>query len=115
MSKFLADNVRDKGLEHIVNNANDMHICNADPADRAAVLVQSIGNVPPTFDAISGTGTRLLTSQQKAGVAVSADTAATVNIIDAVELLEKTDVVGTPAVAGTVTINAFTLTSGSVV
>ena len=115
MAKFIADNVRDKGLEHISLNANALHINSDDPANRTAVLASSLGNVAPTYDAISGSGTRTLTSQQKTGVAVSAGNAVTVNHVDAVEQIWKTDVVGQPvAIAGTATINAHSLTSGAV-
>lgn len=115
MSKVIADNVRDKGLEHISTNATALHICTGDPADRAAALAASRGSVAPTYDAISGTGTRTLTSQQKTGVSVTSGDADTVVHMDATENLWKTDVVGAPVpVAGTATINSHTLTSGAV-
>jgi hypothetical protein len=115
MSKFIADSVRDNGLTQISGSIELMHINSNDPADRPAALASSLGSVLATYDAITGTGTRTLTAQQKTGVAVSAGNAVTVTHVSVAELLWKTDVVGAPvAVAGTATINAHSLTSGAV-
>lgn len=118
MAKLIADSVRDNGLASISGGgtpATLLHINSDDPVGLAAVNASSLGSVAPTYDAISGTGTRALTSQQKTGVSVSAGNAVTVNHVNGAEQLWKTDVVGAPvAIAGTATINAHTLTSGAV-
>lgn len=116
MSKVIADSVRDDGLNYISANATALHVCTGDPADRAAAIAASLGSVAPTYTGPTGTGTRALSSDQKTGVTVSpSGSASTVVHIDAVESLWKTDVVGAPVpVAGTMTINAHTLTSGAV-
>lgn len=116
MAKVIADSVRDNGLVSISANATAMHVCDGDPADRAAAIAASVGNVVPTYTGPTGVGTRVLTSDQKTGVAVSpAGDAITVVHISAAESLWKTDVQGAPVpVAGTMTINAHTLTSGAV-
>ena len=111
MSKLTNDAVMDAALA-VVQGANDYHICQGDPVDRAAVLANSLANVVPTFTGpvngdVSG---RKITVDGKSGVLVTATgTAATACLIDGATLLDKTDLSATlPITSGnTITVQAW--------
>ena len=42
MAKFVNDSVMDAGLDHVKDNVAELHVVNGDPADRAAVLTNSL-------------------------------------------------------------------------
>lgn len=45
MAKFIADSAFDAALAYLSGNATELHVLDAAPADRAAVLANSLGSV----------------------------------------------------------------------
>lgn len=44
MGKFVADNVIDNGLNHVVNNYSEIYLCPSQPADRAAAISTALSS-----------------------------------------------------------------------
>ena len=110
MAKFTADSVSDAALNKVAT-ATQYLVCSGDPPDRTDALAQALATVVPTFtgpsDAVSG---RQTTVDQKSGVTVDVTgTAATVCLIDGIELLDKTDLASPLLITATntITINAW--------
>ena len=115
MSKFLSNTAHDEKLE-VVRASTEVHICTGDPANRAAVITNSLGSYTPTYTAItngSANVRRTTTLLQETGVIVSAGVAATLCHIDGSELLAKTDIAGTPTLQDgqSITVNASDIDS----
>lgn len=48
MGKKASDSVFENGLNHVVNNCNEMILCDAEPADRAAAIADARARVTMT-------------------------------------------------------------------
>ena len=95
MSNLISSALHDGGLNQwSVNNA--IHICSGDPADRAAVITNSLGSYALTggdFTIANGTvsGRRVDVAAQSGSTATASGSAAVMCLIDATTLHYKRD------------------------
>ena len=116
MTKLTSDPVLDAGLEHLRDLTSPvMHVCSGDPADRAAVIANSLADHPLLVgdytiqDRGGGGREAVIAAQNGVDVDVSG-TAAHVCIIDATLLHLKTSCnAASLDDAGTVDIGSFTV------
>ena len=74
MTYFVHDDVLENGITEVSSNANAMHVCTGDPADRAAAIAASLATVAPTYDAPADgdASGRKIRSQAKNAVSLTA-------------------------------------------
>lgn len=96
MTNIVVDAALDALLDYIADNAIALHVCSGNPADRAAVLTNSLGNV--TIDSSDFTkadgavsGRRHTLAQQSIASASSSGTAHCVALIDGASLYRVID------------------------
>ena len=114
MTNLVRDAAMDALLDNIGNAATTMHVCSGDPADRAAVIANSLGNVAVNSAQMTKangdvSGRKGTWAQQSIAAASASGTAAVVCIIDATVLLLKADLANTQAITSgnPITVNAF--------
>lgn len=114
MTNYIVDAVADAALQYIEDNVTTLHVCSGDPADRAAVLTNSLGNV--TIDASDFTiangdtsGRKSTLAQQSIASASASGTAAVAALINGSVLVLKADLASTQAITSgnPITVNAF--------
>lgn len=112
MTNFVSDNAMDALLNEIAT-ATALHVCSGDPADRAAVISNSLGTVAVSAsdftNANGDTSGRKVTRAQKSITAASASgTAAVIALIDSTELIHKSDLSSTQSITSgnPITVNA---------
>lgn len=114
MTDLVIDAAMDALLDYVGNNATTMHVCSGDPADRAAVLTNSLGSV--AVDSTDMTkangdtsGRKGTWASQSIASASGSGIAAVVAIISGTVLLLKVDLASTQSItAGNpITVNAF--------
>lgn len=113
MTNYIIDAVADAALQYIEDNVTTLHVCSGDPADRAAVLTNSLGNV--TVDASDFTiangdtsGRKSTMAQQSISSASASGTAAVLALINASVLVWKADLASTQVITSgnPITVNA---------
>lgn len=97
MSKLIHDEIFDAASDELINSVTEQHLCSGDPADRAAVLTNSLANVAMSsgdFTKSNGdVSGRKVRAASKASVTVdTTGSGATRCFIDGTRLLAKTDV-----------------------
>ena len=114
MTNLIADVVMDAALQYLEDNVTTLHICSGDPADRAAVLTNSLGNVAidaSDFTIANGdtSGRKSTLAQQAIASASASGTAAVIALINGTILVLKADLSATQAITSgnPITVNAF--------
>lgn len=114
MTNFVVDASMDAALDYVADAATHLHVCSGDPADRAAVLTNSLGNVAidnTDFTNANGdvSGRKHTIAQQEITAASASGTAAVVAIIDGSALLQKHDLSATQGITSgnPITVSAF--------
>lgn len=108
---YLHDDVQDNGLQVITDaTSKELHICSAEPTDRASAIANSLGNqtgqsvgAPEDGDT---SGRKVVAAAVAAGSVTSDGTAAFWAIIDGTRLLAADDLAATQVVTSG---NPFTL------
>jgi hypothetical protein len=103
MTNFVVNAANDALLNHISTNATFLHVCSGDPADRAAAIANSLGNVAVTgadFSLANGdvSGRKQVVVQKSITSASASGTAAVVALISGSVLLRKHDLTAPQAV-----------------
>lgn len=116
MTKLIADSIIDGSLNDLKNTGSMvLHVVSGDPADRAAVITNSLADSATlttgdfTGPADGDTSGRKIAIDQQADLTIDASgTAAHICIVDGSNLLLKTSVTTQALTSGgTVTVNAF--------
>lgn len=105
MGKRVADSVLDAGLDYVVNNTTQMHLCNAEPTSYADVSNVTLGSVSmASGDFTKGNGTtsgRRVDVAAKNGVSVTGSgTANHIALVSGTELLYVTTAPGVSVTSG---------------
>lgn len=123
MTAFFRTSAHDAFLNDVIQQAGlTCHLCTGDPADRTAVLAQSIGSYTPSFSAITnGTSPvrRQSTVQEATNVTIGngGGTLGHFCMIDGAELVHKVGAIGSPAYTDgqVITVQARDILTGEAV
>ena len=113
MSNYIVDAVPNAALQYLEDNVTALHICSGDPADRAAVLTNSLGNVAvdaTDFTIANGdtSGRKSTMGQQSIASASASGTGAVACLINATVLVWRADLSATQSITSgnPITVNA---------
>lgn len=103
MTNFIDDSITDAALQQLEDSVTELHICSGDPADRAAVLVNTLGTVAvdaTDFTIANGdvSGRKSTMAQQSIAAASGDGTAAVACLINLSILVWKADLIAPQAI-----------------
>jgi len=114
MTNYIVDAVADAALQYLEDNVTTLHVCSGDPADRAAAITNSLGNVAidaTDFTIANGdtSGRKSTLAQQSIPSASASGTAAVLCLINGTVLVLKADLSATQGItiSNPITVNAF--------